>query len=164
MSKALIFLFSLALGLLLQILQLPDALSGLRPSWPLLVIAYWTLYEPKMPSLLAAWIVGVCCDTLFNSVLGENALALVLVASIISRLRSLYTLFPLWQAALALAPLWALHAFIIFWIDGITRHSADLSLRWLPVLSTTLIWPLFVGLLEGRRAARTDNLNRMRLP
>jgi len=164
MSKALIFLFSLALSLLLQIFPLPDVVSSLRPSWPLLVIAYWTLYEPDLPNLTAAWLLGLCCDALFGSVLGENALALVIVSAVITRLRGVYALFPIWQAALALAPLVALHVFIVFWIDGITRHGGSGPLRWLPILTTTLIWPLFVGLLEGRRAARADSLNRMRLP
>ncbi len=164
MNRAPGFLFSLLLALLLQIVELPDALAALRPQWPLLVIGYWALYAPQMPSLLAAWLLGLCCDVLFNSALGQHALALVLSVFVISRLRGAYVQFPLWQAALALAPVWALYTFVVFWIDGLTHHSAEPALRWQPVLSTTLTWPLFAGLFDGLGRRRPHDRNRLTLP
>jgi rod shape-determining protein MreD len=164
MSRAFSFAFSLALALLLQIVELPDSLALARPNWPLLVIGYWALYAPQMPSIVAAWFLGLCCDVLFNAALGQHALALVIAATLIARLRGIYILFPLWQAALALAPIWALYTFLMFWMDGLTHHAAEPALRWLPVLSTTLLWPIFAGVFDGLRIRRARDLNRLRLP
>lgn len=164
MNGTLMFLGSLLLALMLQIVQLPDWAALARPVWPLLVIGYWALYAPTAPAILAAWLIGLCCDVLLNATLGQHALGLVVAAVLIRRLRGVYILFPIWQAALALAPVWALYVFLMFWIDGLTRHTADATLRWLPILSTTLVWPIFAGLLDSFRASRTRKRNRMRLP
>lgn len=164
MSRAITFLLSLAAALLLQIVDLPEALAAARPNWPLLVIGYWALYAPAMPSIIGAWVLGLCCDVLFNAALGQHALGLIVAAALVARLRGIYILFPLWQAALALAPVWALYSFLMFWIDGLTHHAAEPTLRWLPVLTTTIAWPLFAGLLDGLRIRRARDLNRLRLP
>lgn len=163
MNGTLIFLGSLLLALMLQIVQLPEWAAMARPAWPLLVIGFWALYAPTSPAIAAAWVLGLCCDVLLNAALGQHALGFVVVAFLIRRLRGTLILFSSWQVALALAPVWALYIFLMFWIDGLARHVADVNLRWLPILSTTLVWPLTAGLLDSilsRRARR----NRMRLP
>lgn len=163
MNGTLVFLGSLLLALMLQIVQLPEWAAIARPAWPLLVIGFWALYAPTSPAIAAAWVLGLCCDVLLNAALGQHALGLVVVAFLIRRLRGTLILFSSWQVALALAPVWALYIFLMFWIDGLARHAADGNLRWLPILSTTLVWPLSAGLLDSilsRRARR----NRMRLP
>lgn len=164
MSRIATFLLSLGFALTMQIIELPDALVFLRPNWPLLVLGYWALYAPQMPSMVAAFVVGLCCDVLFSAPLGQHALVLVLTTALITRLRGLLTALLVWQAALALAPVWVLYSFLMFWIDGLTHHSAEPLLRWLPVLSTTLVWPLFAGLLSGLQLRRSRDLNRLRLP
>ncbi|MDP3295389.1 MAG: rod shape-determining protein MreD [Nevskia sp.] len=163
MNGALVFIGSLLLALTLQIVQLPDWAALARPAWPLLVIGYWALYAPNSPAIAAAWVLGLCCDVLLNAALGQHALGLVVVAFLIRRLRGTLILFSGWQIALALAPIWALDVFLMFWIDGLTRHAADTNLRWLPILSTTLVWPLVAGLFDSIRSRRARR-NQMRLP
>ena len=148
------FLLSLLVALLLQMVQMPDFLAGARPLWLPLMLAYWSLTEPRVPTLAGALVSGLVCDVLFGSVLGQHALGLILVVYLVTRLRPIFALFPLWQATLALSPVWLLFAFTLFWIDGATRHQANLWLRWLPVISTTLFWPLIYIVMEsllGRR-------------
>jgi rod shape-determining protein MreD len=115
------------------------------------VIAYTALNDPEMPVLLAGFLAGLASDVLLSTPLGEHALALVGLAYLIVRLRSSLVLLPLWQATLVLAPVWALYAFALFWLDGLTRHPADPLLRWLPVATTTAVWPLLVALFASRR-------------
>lgn len=158
------FFASLVLALMLQIVDMPEWAAVARPAWPLLVIGYWALYAPNAPAIAAAWLLGLCCDVLLSAPLGQHALGLVVVAYVIRRLSGIYILFPIWQAALALVPIWALYVFLMFWIDGLTRHAADSTLRWMPIISTTIAWPICAGLLDSFRARRTRDLNRMRLP
>jgi rod shape-determining protein MreD len=143
------FLLSLLAALLLQLVVLPAAVEPLRPLWLPLVLGYWAMWVPEMPVLILAWATGLCCDVVYDSPLGQYALGLVTVAFLLRRLRGTLVVFPLWQATLALAPAWAIYAFLMFWIDGLTHHSADPLRRWLPVLSTTLLWPLVVGVLDS---------------
>lgn len=143
------FLLSLLLALLLQLVALPDLLEPARPLWLPLILGYWAMFVPEMPVLAVAWIAGLLCDVAYDAPLGQYALGLVTVAFLLRRLRGTLLVFPLWQATLALAPAWAVYAFLMFWIDGLTHHSADAARRWLPVLSTTLLWPFVAGLLNG---------------
>lgn len=155
------FLLSLLLALLLQLLAVPEVLEPLRPMWLALTLGAWAVFAPELPVLPVAWLAGLCCDVAYDAPLGQYALGLATVAFVLRRMRGLVLSFPLWQATLALAPAWGLYAFLMFWIDGLTHHSADAARRWLPVLPTTLLWPVAAGLLHGwLRTAR----NRSALP
>ena len=142
------YVLSLLIGLWLQMIVLPDALSAARPLWLPMILAYWALREPQLPALLPAFAIGLMLDVLFAAPLGQHALGLVALSFIVVRLRSFFIMFPLWQATLALIPAWALFCFLMFWVDGATRHAPEVWLRWLPALSTTLFWPLLWSLME----------------
>lgn len=143
-----LFLLSLLLAMILQLMRLPEALAAARPLWVALMIAYWALREPRISTLFTSFIVGLLLDVLFSTPLGQHALGLVIVVYLVERLRSVFVLFPLWQATFALIPVWAVFCFLMFWIDGATQHQANAWLRWLPVLSTTLFWPLVFSVME----------------
>ncbi len=145
------FTLSLLLALLLQLIRLPDMLAAARPLWVALMLAYWALREPRLSTLFPAFVVGLMLDVLFGTSLGQHSLGLVLVVYLVERLRGIFILFPLWQATFALIPAWALYSFLMFWVDGTTQHRADTWLRWLPVLSTTLFWPLLFSIMEALR-------------
>ena len=153
-SNPLVFLFSLLLALVLQVTALPDAVSPFRPLLLVMTLAYWAIYAPEMPALVAAWLLGLCCDVLYGAPLGQYALGLVTVAYVARRLSGTLLSFPLWQATLVLVPVWALYIFLMFWIDGLTHHPADPLRRWLPLISTSLLWPLAAGLLGSAGSRR----------
>lgn len=153
-SGALVFPASLAVSLILQIIDLPAALAPARPLWVLATLAYWALSVRELPIMLAAFVLGLLSDAQYNSALGQHALGLVTATFVVRRLRGILIMFPTWQLSLALAPVWALYAFMMFWIDGLTHHSADNAMRWLPVLTTALVWPLAALLLNQARTRR----------
>jgi rod shape-determining protein MreD len=142
------FTLSLLAALLLQLVELPEIVNAARPLWLPLMIAYWALTESRVHILLGAFVIGLLADVTFGTALGQHELGLVLVAYFVTRMRPIFVLFPLWQATVALIPVWLTFSFLMFWIDGVTNHRADLWLRWLPVLSTTLFWPLLFALME----------------
>ena len=150
------YLLSLLVALLLQMVEMPDFLAGARPMWLPLMLSYWALTEPRVPTLGGALITGLISDVLLGSVLGQHALGLIFVVYLVTRLRPIFALFPLWQATLALIPIWLLYAFTLFWIDGATGHQANLWLRWLPVISTALFWPLMYTVMETLLGRRND--------
>ena len=147
---------TLAAALVLQLVELPYALAALRPMLVPLVLVYWVVVVPQPTGLLTAWIVGLLLDVLLGSVLGAHALGLTIMVFVTLQVRGILSLYPLWQEALALVPIWMLYAFIMFWIDGATGHRADPWLHWLPIVTTGLCWPPAFALMKAL-AARTQH-------
>lgn len=151
---------TLLVALIGQLFELPWGLALLRPLWVPLVLVYWAMVIPQPTGLLTAWITGLLLDVMLGSVLGQHALGLTLLVFIALSLRGWLTLFPVWQEAAMLTLLWLLYAFLMFWIDGATGHRADPWLRWTPVLTTGLCWPLVVAVLNSlRRRVPRDPLH-----
>ncbi|MCI0749912.1 MAG: rod shape-determining protein MreD [Nevskiales bacterium] len=142
---------SLLVALILQLLELPYALAVLRPLWVPLVLVYWVMTLSQPGGLFSAWLMGLLLDVLLNCVLGQHALGLTAVVFVTLQTRNILALYPVWQQAAVLTPAWLLYAFLMFWIDGASGHSADPWLQWVPVLTTGLCWPLVVATLDGVR-------------
>jgi len=148
---------SLLVALVLQLFELPYFLAVLRPMWVPMVLAFWAMVIPQPTGLLTAWITGLLLDVLLGSALGQHALGLTFVVFLVLQLRGVLALYPVWQEALALMPVWAVYAFLMFWIDGATGHRADPWLNWVPVVSSTPFWPLVMAALNAtRRRSQTD--------
>jgi rod shape-determining protein MreD len=54
-------------------------------------------------------------------------------------------MFTLLQQAVVVMALLGLFHFLIFWIDGLTGHSSGGWVRWLPMISGAVLWPLVVA-------------------
>jgi rod shape-determining protein MreD len=151
---------SLLVALVLQLFELPYPLAVLRPLWVPLVLVYWVMVIPQPVGLLTAWLTGFLLDVLLGTVLGQHALGLTLVVLVALWLRGWLALFPIWQEAALLTLVWLLYTLLMFWIDGATGHHADAWLRWTPVVTTGLSWPLIVALMNAlRRRTARDALN-----
>lgn len=135
-------------GLLLAIMPLPGVIEPLRPDWLLIIVVYWSLTAPRLTGLSIAWICGITMDVLKGTVLGQHALAFLVVAFLTHRLQLRMRVFPIWHQALTVFMLLAVYEFLVFWIDGITGQAVLTWLRWLPVLTGALLWPFVVSVLD----------------
>ena len=144
---------SSVVALVLTGLPLPWTLDVLRPDMLLLVVIWFALMRPRSAGLLYAWCAGLVLDAFRGIVLGENALAFVMIAYLVHRLHLQVRMFPLRQQSLVVMSLLWLYQFTLFWIDGVSGHPLTDWIRWLPVLTGALIWPLVAGLM-GRLVAR----------
>ncbi|MGQ0529181.1 MAG: rod shape-determining protein MreD [Panacagrimonas sp.] len=151
------FWLSLLVALLLQLVAMPDVIAAARPLWLPLLLVYWALAEPRVPSLIAAFALGIVMDVLQNTVLGQHAAGFVLLVYFMARMRGVFILFPLWQSTVALIPAWLGYCLLMAVIDEMSRHRADLWLRWLPALSTTLFWPLVHTVMNGGSRRRSSS-------
>lgn len=96
---------SVLVALLLGLLPLPEALQPLRPYWLALVVAYWVIEEPDRVGLGFAFCIGLLADLAFGTLLGEQALRMVVMAFILQRFRAQLRFFPMAQQALAIGGL-----------------------------------------------------------
>lgn len=140
-KKALAFILTLLVALLLQTVALPYPVAIIWPNWTLLVLSGWALNTPRAPSMLAGLVLGLAMDVQLNCILGEHALGLVLVTYTVSKMRGMLALYERWRVALILAPLWAGYLLLLSMIDHATGHVANPGLRWWPLPMTIIMWP-----------------------
>ena len=146
---------SLALMLALSVLPLPDRVAPLRPDWVVVVLLYWSLMAPRRFSLLTAFWMGIALDTLSGALLGQNALALLVVVYLAERFHLRLRVFPMSQLAFTVFLLLGLYEFILFWIDGVAGRTVPLVERWVPPLTGTLVWLAMLAFFDrGQRDAR----------
>ena len=147
---------SLVLTLALGVVPLPDSVEPLRPEWVAVVLLYWSLMAPRRFSLLTAFWMGLAIDTLSGALLGQNALALLVIVYLADKFHLRLRVFPASQLAITVFVLLCLYEFILFWIDGIAGRNVPLAERYVPPFTGTLVW---LGLLflfdRGPREARS---------
>ena len=146
---------SLVLTLALGVVPLPDSVEPLRPDWVAVVLLYWSLMSPRRLSLFTAFWMGLAVDTLSGALLGQNALALLVIVYIADRFHLRLRVFPVSQLALTVLVLLGLYEFVLFWVDGIAGRSVPVMERWVPPLTGTLVWLVMVYLFDrGQREAQ----------
>ena len=137
-----------AIALLLTIVPLPQLLNFARPDWLLLLVIYWSMNAPMLVGLTYAWCCGLIIDALVGTLLGQHALAFVVVTATAQHFQLRMRVYPVPHQAVAVFLLAALYHFLIFWIDGIVGTAVASWIRWLPALVGALIWPVLVAVLD----------------
>lgn len=145
---------SIVLALLLGLLPLPGLLQPLRPYWLALVLAYWVIETPERAGLGFAMLVGVVADLMFGTILGEQALRLVILTFILQRFRLRLRFFPISQQALAIGGLLLNDRIVdaaLHWMLGEPMLPWDYW--WAPLIGMAL-WPLVYWLLDMLRQGK----------
>jgi rod shape-determining protein MreD len=140
----------LAATLALATVPVPDVVAPLRPDWVAVVLLYWSLMAPRHFSLMTAFWMGIALDTLTGALLGQNALALLVIVYLAERFHLRLRVFPLSQLAFTVLMLLGLYEFILFWVDGVAGRTVPLVERWLPPLTGTLAWVVLYMLFDRR--------------
>ncbi len=156
-GEGLRILVSLLLGLSLAILPLPSWAAAARPDWVALLVVYWSLAVPRRFGIGSAWLAGLALDTLTGTLLGQHALGLTLVAFICLKFHLRIRVFPIWQQAMTVFMLLTVNQFVLFWVEGLAGAGQIPAVRWLPVVTGTLLWPLvaqLLGVIRSRRRSR----------
>jgi len=142
---------TLLLALLLTALPLPEIVAPYRPEWVPLILIFWSLLAPERFGLLTAFWAGLLLDTLSGALLGQHALALVLVVYLTIRFHLRIRVFPVWQLSMTIVLLLGLYEFVLFWVDGVAGRSVPMIERWAPLLASAVVWPLILGYLDRYR-------------
>ncbi len=136
------------LALIFAITPLPGELEVARPNLLLLFVIYWSLSSPRVAGLLFGWLCGFAIDLLQGPLLGQHAIAFLLVTFLTHKFQLRMRIFPIYHQTLTVFMLLALYEFLLFWIDGIIGQAVTSWMRWLPVLTSTVLWPPLVAALD----------------
>jgi rod shape-determining protein MreD len=145
---------TLFFALVLSVVPLPASIAAFRPSWLAVGLLYCALGAPSRYGLLTAFFSGLALDTLTGALLGQHALAAVLIVYLAQRFYLQLRAFPASQLAATIAVLLGLYEFVLFWVDGAAGRTVPVTSRWAPILSGTLLWLIVWSLFDtGRRDA-----------
>jgi rod shape-determining protein MreD len=142
---------TLVMALALTAVPLPASVATFRPEWVPLILIFWSLLAPERYSLLTAFWMGLLLDTLSGALLGQHALALVVVVYLTIRFHLRIRVFPVWQLSMTVVLLLLIYEFVLFWVDGVAGRTVPLQERWAPLLTSALVWPLIIGYLDHYR-------------
>lgn len=146
---------SFFIGILFAILPLPEAVHAARPYLLGMFVAYWLMESPLRVGLGTAFIVGLVADLASASLLGEQALRLVMMAFLVQRFRARLRFFPLWQQAGAIGLLLLNDRVVLSAIHFIIGAPQQPLLAWIGPVLAMFLWPwLFVLLDMARLRAR----------
>ena len=136
------------IALIFAILPLPDAIEPGKPHLLLLFVIYWALSAPRIAGLMFAWFCGLAIDLLKGPLLGQHAAAFLLVAFLTHKFQLRMRIFPLSQQTMTVLMLLLLYEFVVFWTDGIIGYPVTTWMRWIPVFTSALLWPVVVAILD----------------
>ncbi len=110
------------------------------PDWVALVLAFWCVHQPLRVGMGAAFFLGLTMDVLDASVMGQHALAYVLLAYAAGGLSRRILWFPLTQQAIQILPLF-LGTQVVMMLARMLGGADFPGLWWfLSSLSATLLW------------------------
>ena len=142
---------SFVLALAFAVVPLPGAVAAFRPDWVPLIMIYWALVTPERFGLLTALWLGLALDTLSGALLGQHAIAMLVVVYLSLRFHLRIRVFPIWQMTMTVFAMLAIYEFVLFWVDGVAGRTVPYIERWAPVLTGALLWPLILGTLDRVR-------------
>lgn len=150
-GSAIIFV-SFLIALALAKLPMPAWAELWRPAWVALVLIYWCIALPARTGVLIGWLVGLSVDVMSGTLLGQHALAFVVVAFVSHKLHLRLRVLPLLQQALTVFALVFLSQALILWINGIKGAPVALAAYVTVPVMSMLLWPwIFVVLRDARR-------------
>lgn len=143
-------------AVVLSVVPLPTSIAPFRPDFVPLAFLYWSLLSARSLGLVTAFFAGLVLDTLTGALVGEHALALLLIVYLSQRFYLRIRVFPASQLTLTVMGLLSIYEFMLFWIDGVAGRTVPLVERWGPVVSGTVLWMLVLLLLleRGRQRAQ----------
>jgi rod shape-determining protein MreD len=147
---------TLLIALLLNFL--PTANWPGVPDWVALVLVFWCVREPRRVGMGLAFLFGLAMDVADASLLGQHALAYVLVAYGASSLSRRILWFPLGQQALQVFPLLLLVQLVQLGVRTIVGADFPGLAYFVGPCLAALLWPLltFVLLLPQHQPVDRD--------
>ena len=130
------------IALIVGAISLPTILEIVSPFWMLIFFIYWVIYTDSKAIYLFALILGLLTDILQGSILGQNALALLISSAFIFNVKKSF-----YVSNLTTQQVYVFIASLIYLIALILTHIAiqGFNFSWLIILSpftASIIWPV----------------------
>lgn len=148
--KPYIFLIKITLlALIINELPLPGIILQVSPFWLLLFFTYWLTYFGTQGRFFIALILGILIDILHGDILGQNALALILSAAFIVKVRQSLTVSNITTQQIYILTASGIYLIVLLLVHGLSNQSFDFNyyLLFTP-LTSALLWSVVRLLLS----------------
>lgn len=150
---------TLFLALLLNLIPF-GRLPGI-PDWVALVLAFWCVHQPLKVGMAAGFMLGLAMDVADASVMGQHALAYVLLAYAAAGLSRRMLWFPLAQQALHVLPMFLGMQLVMMLTRMLAGAEFPGVLWFLSSFTATLFWhPVTYLLLIPQFQSQDKDVNR----
>lgn len=140
---------SLLVGIWLSVVPLPEWMRWARPEWVALILIYWVIALPQRVGIGVAWLTGVLLDLVEGVPLGQNALALSVVAYVGQIIYQRMRMYAGWQQAGIVFVLVGLNQLVCHWVQTLTMSRVAPTMMFLlSALISALLWPSVLVLLR----------------
>lgn len=95
-----------------------------------------------------AWCIGLMLDVSHGTLLGQQALGLVIVIYVIHMQYQRLRVASLIQQAIVIFFLLLIKQLLILWVDGMLGYAPHTWLYFMPTLTSTLLWPWLYPILH----------------
>ncbi len=153
-SDQTLLLITLGLALALTLMPMPEAAQGARPHWVALVVIYWNLEAGRLRYLGQGFVLGLLLDFITGSLLGQHALALVILCYLLERFRARIRFFPPWQQAAVVLALLVNDRIVHLWVVGLAGEGWPHWSWWLGPFVSVALWPWLFLLTDAVRRRR----------
>ena len=143
---------SFFIAYLLAIVPFPIWAMNYRPEWIPMVMIYWAMALPYRIGIGWAFFLGLFLDILEGSILGLNAMALVIIAYVTLSVHQRLRMFSSVQQAGLVLTLVGLNLMICHWLQIVTGQAVATNMMFLmAALTSAVIWPSIFQLLRQTR-------------
>lgn len=147
-----VIVLSILIAYLLAVVPLPVWAMNYRPEWIPMVMIYWVMALPYRIGIGWAFFIGLFLDVLEGSILGLNAMALVIIAYITLSLHLRLRMFSTVQQAGLVLALVGLNLMICNWLQIVTGQTVASNMMFLmAALTSAVIWPSIFQLMRQTR-------------
>ena len=147
-----VIVLSFFLAYLLAIVPFPEWAMNYRPEWVPMVLIYWVMALPYRVGIGSAWCAGLILDILKGSVLGLNAIGLVIVAYVTSSIHLRFRMFSSIQQSGLVLVLLGINLFLSHWLEVITGYATASDMMFIMgALTSPVLWPTLFQLLRQIR-------------
>lgn len=142
-------IFSVIIGLTLELASLSSYLEPFRPQFLLMITLYWLQTTKQQFSIVSAWLIGLLLDITLFYPLGLNALTFAITAYITKRHRKWLIRLSLTEISMAFAGFYTLQIFMSLIINNMTGQSIAFNF-WIlgSIITSVITYPLVFALLS----------------
>ncbi len=146
----------LMIGIILNLIPLPDLLMAIKPPFLLLILIYWSLAFPKHISLTYAFVTGLIMDILLITPIGYHALCFTVTIYLILIYYPQMRIQSSWNKMASLLIILIPYFLMSTAVNNILGISFNLVYVISSILISVIIWPGLFNVLRFIRQKYTS--------
>ena len=152
MPTYILLISSFFIALILEVIAIPSAISGIKPAWVTLILIYWIVYTPNILAIKTAFLLGIYMDLIVGNLMGTMGLSLSVVAYLSILLRNRFINFSVWQNSFLILILVAISQLLMLWVYLAVGKRPQGAGYWLISVASMVAWPIICICIDALRS------------